>query len=776
MVSKKSIECVESVERVEKAGACQLCQINCGALYTVEENRIIKVRPDKSNPRSRGYMCRKGLRMAYYVHNADRISYPLKKVDGTSFSGHTSSPYPSHIRVSWDEALDEIAEKALKIREEYGPKAFAYMGGGSMGGMFEGPYGATLNRLLGVGYHYSSGLQEFSNLWWVEGRLFGQQGLGTEPDIEHAETMVVWGWNGMTSHQIPRAPVELRRVAKDPRRTLIVIDPRLSETAEIADIHLPLIPGTDSLLLKAMLALVIEQGWLNEGYLAEHVEGWERVRPLFEGFAWQDAVCACGLDEEKVFEATHILATTKSAFRKDLGLFMNRNSTINLYMLYLLQAVIGRLCVEGAACFGAALRSKPHTDERDPATLRSAINGMFTICGMLPPAIYPEEVLSDTPERIRATFIGGCNPARSYPDSKSYEAALSALELSVSINSVFDETARCCKYVLPARAYIESYDFNTFTFSHPDLYFHLRPPILEPLSDEAHETCQIYFEMAERMGLVPDLPRALHEAAASGSYDTFDCALNAHVREHPEHAAVLPFVVAATLGRALGSFNLAAMYLLVRNASPSIIEGTRTAGHLWNESDRYDVLMRAVLDNPHGFVLSRLAGDQFDLIAHPDKRIHVYIEELVQRVHAVEPASESAALVLPDEYPFILHLGLHAPVNANTLQRNPVWNEDLRWGVVLMSPTDAAQLDIEDGEKIEIATEASAVEVEVEVSLRARPGCLYLQHGFGLIYDGVQRGVNANYLSKTSHRDELGTPLHRRIPCRVAKASSAARS
>ena len=145
------------------------------------------------------------------------------------------------------------------------------------------------------------------------------------------------------------------------------------------------------------------------------------------------------------------------------------------------------------------------------------------------------------------------------------------------------------------------------------------------------------------------------------------------------------------------------------------------------------------------------------------------MEELQERVRAVDPAREMETLTLPPDYPFILQAGLHVPVNANTLQRNPDWNQGQRWSVVLVSPQDATELKIKDGEKIELTTAGASAQVEVEVSTRARPGCLYMQHGFGLIYDGVRYGTNVNDLTSASHRDELGTPLHRRVPCRVRK-------
>ncbi len=238
---------------IHKTG-CVLCAQNCGLAIEVANNRIVKVKPDKSNPRSEGYICRKGVNIAYHQHNADRLKYPLKRV-GDGFE-----------RISWDQAIDEIAAKLKSIVDQHGPRSFAYMGGGGQGCHFEAAFGVRLMRGLGSQYHYSALAQEFAGAFWVCGRTHGRQYLHDQPDVNNTDLLLVLGWNGMESHQIPQAPRQLRRIAEDPDKLLIVIDPRVSETAKIADIHLPIRPGTDALLLKAMIAIILSEGWENKDY------------------------------------------------------------------------------------------------------------------------------------------------------------------------------------------------------------------------------------------------------------------------------------------------------------------------------------------------------------------------------------------------------------------------------------------------------------------------------------------------------------------------------
>ena len=229
--------------------SCACCAQNCGLEVMVEENRIIKVRADKENPRSEGYCCRKGLKIAHYQQHEDRLKRPLKRV-GDEFK-----------EISWDQALDEIAERLKSTVETHGPRSLAYMGGGGQGCHFEAAFGVRLLRALGSHYHYSPLAQELTGYFWVNGRGLGRQYLGTMPDHQHTDMLVAVGWNGWMSHQMPQARRHLKRISEDPDKLLVVIDPRRSETAQRADIHLAVRPGTDALLFRSMISIILQEGW-----------------------------------------------------------------------------------------------------------------------------------------------------------------------------------------------------------------------------------------------------------------------------------------------------------------------------------------------------------------------------------------------------------------------------------------------------------------------------------------------------------------------------------
>ena len=739
--------------KIFKTG-CVLCAQNCGLEIEVENNRIVKVRGDKSNAKSEGYICRKGLNVAYHQHNADRLKYPLKKV-GDKFE-----------RISWDQAIDEIATKLKGIIDEYGPRSFAYMGGGGQGCHFEAAFGVRLMRSLGSQYQYSALAQEFSGAFWVCGRTHGKQYLHDQPDVDNTDVLLIFGWNGMQSHQIPQAPRKLQRLSKDKDKMLIVVDPRKTETAKLADIHLPIRPGTDALLLKAMISLILKEGWENKAYLADHTSGFDSVKSCFENFDARAAVKTCSLDFEQVREVTRLYATRKSSLRYDLGLFMGRHSALNSYLIVILQAICGRLCSPGGNVInGHLMPIGPHTDERDSKIWRTMATNSFPVCGSFPPNVMPEEILSDHPERLRAVIVTQSNPLRSYADTTAYEKAFQRLDLLVTGEVAMTETAALSHYVLPSRTGYESWDGTFFPMTYPGIYFQMRRPILEP-EGEPLELGEVHMRLADKLGLIPPIPESLYQAAFADRA-TFGKALMEYAMTEPKALKAMPFILGKTLGKALGSVHLAALWGMLLAAPKSLYKNAVRAG-LTSGPGLGEELFQQILDHPEGVWAGKIDPENnFAEVKTEDGRIHLFIPELIDELNTVEAAREEAALRLPADFPLILMAGRHTDKNANTLMRDPAWNEGKRACTLAMHPEDAAALNLKDTEQVRVITEAGTEEIELEVTDTAHKGHVVIPHGFGMIYNGVKYGANVNRLTKNTHRDQFGTPIHRYVPCRV---------
>jgi anaerobic selenocysteine-containing dehydrogenase len=734
---------------------CVLCAQNCGLEVFVENNRMTKVKPDKSNPRSQGYACRKGLNVIYHQYPEDRLTEPLKRV------GDDFKP------ISWDQAIDEIAAKISSLMDTHGPRCLAYMGGGSQGGHMEVAFGLSILRAMGSQYYYSSAGQEFSGSWWVTGRVFGKQYNIAGPDEHKSEMLVAWGWNGMQSHQMPRAPKVLTEFSKDPERVLVAIDPRKSETAAIADIHLAVRPGTDALLAKTMIAIILNEGWEAKEYIQKNVVGWDDIQSWFEDFDVKGAAGVCEVDYEKVRELCRLMTTRRWSVHTDLGIYMGRHSTLNSYFVHILGAVCGIFAVRGGNVIpGMVMPMGYHADERNSKTWRTVATDLPpAAAGSFPPGAMPEEILSDHPERLRAVLVSACNPLRAYPDTTAYENAFEKLDLLVVNDIVMSETARLAHYVLPCRSFYESWDATFFPWTYPGVYFQIRRPIVEP-PGQCKEAAQIHTLLADKLGIIPDISDAVRKAAESDRL-TFGATLMEWAATEPKAMASMPFVLAQTLGGVWDSAAKAGLWGMLMTAPKAFRKNAARAG-FEPGIDQGDRIFQALLDTPQGLWVGQADVDNpMDSIKTPSGKIEIYIPELKDQAMEINASSEARGLQMPEAFPLILNAGRHMITNANTLMRNPEWNKGKRACTVAVNPAQAEALGLQDGQEVKVTTEAASEVGELQVSDQVRPGMVLIPHGFGLIYGDEVYGINVNRLTKNTHRDPIGTPLHRFVPCRL---------
>ncbi|MCK9276260.1 MAG: molybdopterin-dependent oxidoreductase [Syntrophales bacterium] len=734
-----------------KKTSCVLCGNRCGLEVQVEDNRIVKVRGDKDSPISEGYVCRKGLNVAYHQHNTDRLQYPLKKV-GDRFE-----------RISWEQTIGEIAEKLKGILAQHGPRSLASMVGGGEFAFLSIGFPVRFVRRLGSRWNYSAANQEFSGRYWAHGLTLGSQNIQMEEDFENCDMLILIGKNPMMAHHFPQAPRRLQKMSKDPDRLLVVVDPRLTETARLADIHLAIRPGTDALLLKSMIAIILNEGIYNKDYIAQHADGFNKILPWFAGFDVRAALKVCDLDYDTVFRVCREFATRRSSIIDDLGILMGRHSAFNSYLLVVLQAICGRLAVPGGNYLhGGGTRSDP----RDPKVWRTLLTDIPAINGMFPPNVLPEEIMHDHPERLRAVLCWAANPLRSYADTTAYEKAFQKLDLLVVAEIAMSETAALAHYVLPCKTAFESWEGDP-GMGFEKVYARLRGPVVEA-EGEQKENAEIFTLLADAMGLIPPIPDALYEAAKSGDLNAYGQKLGEFMMASRENAAAVHFVVAKTLGPALGSAHLASIFPLFMLLSKDRQEEAARAGFPAGP-DQGLSLYRAIMDHPQG-VLIGIRDPEKNLEANvstKNKKIQLYNPEVEDWIRKINPAEEEAQLKQDANFPLILMAGKHMDMNANTAMRDPAWNKNRRACTLAIHPADAEALGIIDKQMVKVVTEAGEETLEAEISKDCRKGQVVMPQGFGLFYDGVTYGANVNRLTKNTNRDFVGTPMHRYVPCRV---------
>lgn len=733
-----------------KKTACVLCANGCGLEVQVENSRIVKVRPDKDSPISEGYVCRKGMNIAFHQHSADRVLHPLKRT-GSRFD-----------RISWDQAISEISEKLRAILGQYGPRSLVSLVGGGEFSFLSAPFAARLVRRLGSRYNYSSANQEFSGRFWAHGLTLGNQGIYFTSDFENCDVLMLVGKNPMMSHHFPQARRRLTKMSKDPDRLLVVVDPRPSETARIANIHLAIRPGTDALLVKSMISIILNQGLYNREYIAKYADGFNEVLPWFADFDAKAALTVCNVDYGLVTSVCREFASRRSCLLDDLGILMNRHSALVSYLLVVLLTICGRIGMPG----GDYMEGRgTGPDPNDPRVWRTVSTDIPALNGMFPPNVLPEEIINDHPDRVRAVLTCAANPLRSYADTTAYENAFKRLDLLVAADIVMSETASIAHYILPCKTAFESWE-GTVGDGFSKVYARMRAPVVEA-EGEQKESGEIFTLLAEAMGLIPRLPESLYEAARSGNFKQYGEKLTSYMIANPESVKILDFMVAKTLGSAIGSAHLASIFPVFMQMSKARAEEAARAGFPV-VPDQGLAVHQAVISQPEGVLVGvRDPERNIETLTTKNERIRLYNPEVSDWIRKITPVDEEEKLKVDERFPLILMAGRHMDTNANTMMRNPAWNEGRRACTLAMNPTDAARFDLADRQMARVVTEAGEETVEVEVTEDAREGQVIIPHGFGLVYNGAKYGANVNRLTKNTHRDQFGTPMHRYVPCRV---------
>ena len=322
-----------TVEQWQKT-ACILCECNCGLEVLVDGRRLVQIRGDKQHPGSGGYSCEKPLRLDHYQNGRHRLDTPMRRrADG------------SYEAIDWDTALDEIATRLRDIRGEFGGDAFGFYGGGGQGNHLGGAHGRALMNALDARVYANALAQEKTGENWVDTQIYGNHTVG---DFDNSEVVVFVGKNPWQSHGVARARPVLRDIARDPGRAMIVIDPRRSETAQMADFHLQVRPGTDAWCVAALVAVLVQEDLADHEWLNSHTVGAATVLEAFRGLDVGSYADQCGVSEDLLRAAARRIGVAKSvATYEDLGIQQAPNSTLVSYLQKMLWILTGNFAKPG---------------------------------------------------------------------------------------------------------------------------------------------------------------------------------------------------------------------------------------------------------------------------------------------------------------------------------------------------------------------------------------------------------------------------------------------
>ena len=742
--------------------ACILCSRNCGLKVDIQDNKFVKIQGDEKHPISKGYICQKAARLTYYQNHDDRLQYPLKRQSDGTFQ-----------RISWDEAISEISEKLNVTKSNYGGNAFAFVGGGGQGNHWGGVYSSQMLAAMGSRFIYTALAQEKTGDFWVNGRLFGNQQCHTTEDVEHADYVLFIGTNPFQAHGIVNARDVLKDLKKDPNRTMVVIDPRVTDTAKMADIHLQIKPSTDAYLMTAILAIIVKEGLHDKAFLAAHCTGFEALEKELLGIDIEDYVRRADVPLDVIQQVARGFATAKSGcVRVDLGTQHSLNTTLNAYLEKLLYLVTGNFGKKGGNNLHTYLVPLvSHTDERKKG-IRTAKHKMFPIGGLYPPNILPDEINHSGEDRIRAVWVDSTNPASTYADTKAYIEAFQKLDLLVVVDVAMTETARLAHYILPAASQFEKVEATAFNLEFPENFFHLRQPLFPPLGEALPEP-EIYTRVLQKMGMIPKSFPLLHAIARFEPKATtrlgYLAALQLLFKRQPKLQKFAPSIMYKTLGKTLPAGMAAAAPLLGLTVgfANRYFEAVKRVVPKGTKNTLGNTLFETILNSESGVIISKHEYNEvWSLIRNKDKRIYLDIPEMLEAMRQLE-----TEVVQHADFPFILMAGERRSYNANQIYRDAAWRKTDPKGTMRMHPDDAEELGIATGQEVICQSAGGNIHVFVDIDNSVRRKVVTLPNGYGLKFkDAEPVGPQLNMLTSGNHCDPFTkTPYHKYVPVTITK-------
>lgn len=764
---------------------CVLCSHNCGIRVDVVDGRIAAVRPDETNPITQGYICNKAVTVPHYAHHGQRVQHPMRRRADGSFE-----------RISWETAIAEIGDKLNEIRSKHSPRAIALCGVGGQANHLDAPYATSFLRALGSRRLFNAYAQEKTQHHLVDQWMFdAAPAVFFHPDLEHVEYLLVMGTNPRISNRGHNPTETFKELGNREGCTVVVADPRETETTRGAHRHLRVRPGGDAHFLIATAAAIVQNELYDAEFLQVKSTGFTEIRDALSRIDIEEMAERAGLTHDEVMETAKGMASAeKSAIMYDLGVEQTPFSTLVSYLIRLNLALTGNIGSEGGNIFLETLIPPALSASRGEEPERALASGIPAIralgnAGMFSPTLLPEEILHEHPEHVRGLIVEGSNPMLSYSDTNAWREALAALDLCVVIDPAFTETARLAHYVLPVPCGYEKWEMAMFPKRYPEIDVQLRPPVI-PGPDDALPEAEIYARLAEHMKIVEPLPEDLRALAEPVTADARALFLGTAMGKLAEAEArgvsgesQLLFWGYRALAHHFPSPALVAMWAqAVQNAIERGDAVLRTLGADWAGRSSLEIgeeVFRLMLAHPEGVEIARVdpATNLDDHIGFADKRIRLAPEAMLAELdRAVATVPQSDAI-----YPFVLASGLRTRWTANTIQRAPEWRKGRGPHCELnLSPRDAAELGVSKGDWVRVETRRGAVELPAAIDQKLRDGHLWMPNGFGIEYgpaDGSVRemiGVNCNEITDTADRDPFtGCPHHRHVRVKLTRVRGA---
>jgi anaerobic selenocysteine-containing dehydrogenase len=705
---------------------CNLCEAICGIEISVQADQRLNIRGDKDDPFSRGYICPKAVGLQDIHYDKDRLKYPVRR-----------TPHGWE-RIGWNEAFDEVAQNLKRIHAKYGRNSIAtYLGNPTVHN-----YGALLFapgfiRSLHTRNRFSATSVDQLAHHLAAYLMFGHQLLLPVPDLDRTRLFLILGANPAVSNgSMMTAPGMGLRLQKIRQRggKVILIDPRYNETARLADRHLFIRPGTDVLLLLALLHVVFEEGLTRLGTLAQlgsFTNGVETVANLVAEFSPERVASITGIDSDQIRILAREFASAESAVCYGrIGVSTQEFGAACQWLINVLNTVTGNFDRPGGAMFTLPAFDPLSAPEGlaprgSFARWHSRVRKLPEFAGELPVVTLAEEILTEGPGQVKALVTSAGNPVLSTPNGRELDRALASLEFMASIDFYINETTRHAHIILPPTSSLER--------GHYDLAFHLlairntakfSPALFQPDADARHDW-EILLELQTRMeheGLFGSLRGRMKRKVIRRFFGP-ERILDLGLRFGPYGAGLIPFPVRSW-------FKL--------SSASSAVNG---------------LTLRKLQKAPHGIDLGPLTSCLPGRLRTAYKRIELAPEVLVKDVERVkvklldwdrrrlacQSCSSSAS---NDSNGDLLLIGRRQLRSNNSWMHN---SQRLVKGkpqcTILMHPSDADHRQLTSGQHVQVRSSVGSIVVPIEVSEDIMPGVVSIPHGWGHDRPGIRLEV-----------------------------------
>ncbi len=739
---------------------CPLCEATCGLEVSVEGGEVSGIRGDPADVFSHGFICPKGFAVKALHEDPDRVRTPLVR-SGSGFE-----------EVSWDDAFAEIDRRLGPIVDRGGRDAIAaYIGNPNAHNLEALIYGRVLLKAMGSRNLFSASTVDQMPKHVSAGLMFGAALSIPIPDVDRTDHLLMLGANPLASNGSLLTAPDMRgrlRAIRDRGGRVVVIDPRRSRTAEQADEHHFIRPGTDAHLLFALVNVLVSEGLADLGPLAEHCEGFDEVVRLAHRFAPEAAAEVCGIEPGEIRRmARELAAAERAAVYGRIGTCTQEFGTLASWLVDVLNVLTGNLDRPGGAMFTKAAAGASNTSGQPGigkglrlGRWQSRVRGLPEVLGELPVACLAEEIDTPGEGQVRALFTLAGNPALSTPNAGRMRRALESLELMVSVDIYVNETTRHADVILPAPSALcrSHYDLALYQLAARNIA-NYSPQVLDLDPSMLPEWQTLLRLTGIVAGQGPDADLEQLDAMVIGAL------------VHRELQAPTSPLAGRSPEELVGA-------LEPRRGPDRVLDWMLRSGPYGDGfgADPDGLSLERLEEAPHGVDLGPLEPRLPEVLRTPSGKIELAPEPIVADVDRLVASLEERR-----NGGFVL-------VGRRQLRSNNSWMHNIGHLVrgpdrctVHVNPQDAERLGLEDGGRAAVTSERGTIEVPVEVTDGIMPGVVSIPHGWGhddpdirLSVAASQPGANSNVLADEQAVDPLsGNAVLNGIPVELAPVRSA---